>query len=134
MTVDKAVQNLTEIVELNDEEINNNNENVSAILDLEDIKSLKMVLQHLKFYKEGLEREIDANRKNVIEIIQQDKEIEKKDKIINKMAEYIRVDDIEENDDIDLCDFLSKKYNDCKHLSSACENCIKEYFEKKVEK
>lgn len=83
MTIERAIQNLKEIVELLDEEINNNNKNASAILDLEDIKSLKMVLQHLKFYKKGLEREIDANRKNVIEIIQQDKEIEKKDKIIN---------------------------------------------------
>lgn len=60
------------------------------------------------------------------------KRIEKKDKIIDKMAEYIRVDDIEGNDNIDLCDFLGKSYSDCKHLSIACEDCIKEYFESKV--
>lgn len=60
------------------------------------------------------------------------KRIEKKDKIIDKMAEYIRVDDIEENYNIDLCDFLGKSYSDCKRLSIACEECIKEYFESKV--
>lgn len=65
-------------------------------------------------------------------IQKQQEEIKKKDKIIDKMAEYIRVDDIEENDNIDLCDFLGKSYSDCKHLSIACEDCIKEYFESKV--
>lgn len=121
MTVDKAVQNLTEIVELNDEEINNNNKNASAILDLEDIKSLKMVLQHLKFYKKGLEREIDNNRKNILEIIQKDKEIEKKDKIIDEMASCIDINGL----DID-CSSL------CVHENCE-EECIKEYFEKKME-
>lgn len=62
----------------------------------------------------------------------QQAEIEKKDKIIDEMTKYIRVDDIEENDNIDLCDFLRKSYSDCKHLSSACEDCIKQYFENKA--
>ena len=56
---------------------------------IEEMKSLspseaaiEMVLKHLEFYKNGLEREIENNRNNVIEIICQDK-------IIDKMAEEI---------------------------------------------
>ena len=53
-------------------------------------KAIVMILAHLKFYKEGLVREIDKNRENVLEIIQKDKEIEKKDKIIDEMAQRIK--------------------------------------------
>ena len=84
MTIERAVQNLTEIVELSDEEINNNNENASAVLDLEDIKSLKMVLEELK----------------------------KKDKIINEMANNIlkfRADTILPTDTEGIKQYFKKK-------------------------
>lgn len=44
--------------------------------------AINMVLQHLKFYKDGLEREIESNRENVLKIID-------KDHIIDAMAEEI---------------------------------------------
>lgn len=44
--------------------------------------AIEMILRYLKFYKEGLEREITKNRENVIEIID-------KDHIIDAMAEEI---------------------------------------------
>ena len=94
-------------------------------------------------------REEQKHIKTVLNLIQQLQEEKEKykelynkalsdlaidDKVINEMAKYIRVDDIEEFDDIDLCDFLGKSYDDCRHLSSACEDCIKQYFKKKAEK
>ena len=38
------IKNLSEIIELCQEELNKNDENVTAILDLQDLKSLKNVI------------------------------------------------------------------------------------------
>lgn len=50
-----------------------------AIKEMESLSpsetAINMTLQHLKFYKDGLEREIEKNRENVFEIIEKDKEI-----------------------------------------------------------
>lgn len=43
-----AIKNLKEIVELAEEEINNNDVNVTAILDLKDLKSLQIVIDKLE--------------------------------------------------------------------------------------
>lgn len=43
-----AIKNLKEIVELAEEEINNNDVNVTAILDLKDLKSLQVVINKLE--------------------------------------------------------------------------------------
>lgn len=57
-----------------------------AIKELESLSpsesAIDMVLHHLKFYKESLEREIEKNRENVFETID-------KDHIIDAMAEEI---------------------------------------------
>lgn len=57
-----------------------------AIKELESLSpsesAINMVLKYFKFYKDGLEREIDNNRENIFEIIN-------KDKIIDMMAEEI---------------------------------------------
>ena len=57
-----------------------------AIKELESLSpsesAINMVLKYFKFYKDGLEREIENNRKNIFEIIN-------KDKIIDMMAEEI---------------------------------------------
>lgn len=50
--MDKDFENLTEIIELCEEELNNNDENVHATLDYIDLKSLRNVL---KRYKELVE-------------------------------------------------------------------------------
>lgn len=61
-------------------------------------------------------------------------ELEKKDKIIDEIANYIYIDDLEKNDNINLCDFLGKSVSNCFFdKDEKCENCIKQYFEKKVE-
>ena len=55
-------------------------------------------------------------------------ELEKKDKIIDLMAEYIARGDIEE----DIC---IEKLDECDSIAlGECENCIKQYFERKSEK
>lgn len=46
--------------------------------------------KYIDFYKKGLEREIESNRENIMEIIKQDKEIENKDKMIDLMAEELQ--------------------------------------------
>lgn len=64
----KAIQELTEIKELVEEDLKYDDYEVTATLDQIDLKSLVIVL-------------------NLIE--KQQKEIEKKDKIINEMGEHI---------------------------------------------
>ena len=49
--MEQDIKNLTEIIELSKEEIENNNENVTAILDLEDLKSLKNILDNYNLIK-----------------------------------------------------------------------------------
>lgn len=46
--LEKAIKNLKEIVELSNEEIEKNDENISAVLDLEDLKALKIVLDSIE--------------------------------------------------------------------------------------
>ena len=46
--MEEDIRNLTEIIDLCKDEIENNDENISAILDLEDLKSLKNILERNK--------------------------------------------------------------------------------------
>ena len=46
--LEKSIENLKEIVSLSEEEIKKNDKNISAVLDLEDLKSLKEVLDNIK--------------------------------------------------------------------------------------
>lgn len=49
----QAIKNLKEIIELSKEEIKNNNKNISAVLDIIDLKSLNTVLNFItKLQKE----------------------------------------------------------------------------------
>ena len=75
MQLEEAKKNLYEIIKLCEEELKNNDDNVSAILDLEDLKSLQTVLQALdnsipKQVVEELllkvEREEKANLKGLV--------------------------------------------------------------------
>jgi hypothetical protein len=49
---EEDIKNLSEIIELCEEEINNNNENVTAILDLTDLKSLRNLINRNKEIEE----------------------------------------------------------------------------------
>ena len=85
-----------------------------AIKELESLSpsesAINMVLKYFKFYKDGLEREIENNRENIFEIIN-------KDKIIDMMAEEI---------------FIKRAYSiNCKEdIQRLKEQIINEYKEK----
>lgn len=97
----------------------------------EQEKSIEILKETQDSY---LKDELDLAIEEVLNLIQQlQEENKQKDEMINEMAKYIRVDDIEEDDDIDLCDFLGKSYSDCRNLSSACKECIKQYFKNKAQ-
>lgn len=80
--------------------------------------------KYIDFYKKGLEREIESNRGNVLELIEQDNLLAKKDKIIDEMATYIGEIDVSE----DLCN------DEICYEGDNCNKCIKDYFTNKVEK
>ena len=61
----------------------------------------------------------------VNKIEKQQAELEKKDKVIDEMVEYIVPLDVDE----DIC----KNREDCEDERTLCSECIKEYFYKKVE-
>lgn len=70
--MEEDIKNIEEIIELCEEEINNNDENVSAILDLTDLKSLRNLIKEYKNLKE-----IEENhRKENGELREQVKELE----------------------------------------------------------
>lgn len=54
--------------------------------------------------------------------------LEKKDKIIDEMATYIATLDIEE----DICEKTKNEHCDKMNFGE-CEDCIKQYYERKVE-
>lgn len=93
-------------------------------------KAIVTVLAHLKFYKEGLEREINKNRENVLEIIQKDRAIEEKDKIIDLMANHIYK---REDNTVNIGKFYCL-LQDCDNINREvdCDYCIREYFEKQA--
>ena len=64
----------------------------------------------------------------VVNLLQtQQAEIEKKDKIIDEMATYIATLDIEE----DICEKTKNEHCDKMNFGE-CEDCIKQYFERKA--
>ena len=69
---------------------------------------------------------LEQSHKDVLELT---KEIEQKDKQIDLMAEYISKRDVEE----DIC--MKNRINAdlCNEDYTNCKNCIKQYFERKVE-
>ena len=46
--MEEDIKNLQEIISLSEEEIKNNDENITAILDLEDLKALQNLLTRYK--------------------------------------------------------------------------------------
>ena len=107
------------------------------------IEKLKKYIENDDFY--NIYKEIKEDKRqgkiggtyidfcNAIETVlsmlkEKDKEIEKKDKIIDLMADYIATLDIEE----DIC--ANVENDNCDKMNfGECEDCIKQYFERKVE-
>lgn len=137
---EEAIKNLLEILKLSKNEIKNGNINITAILDYEDLKSLQIALNMLKEKDAEVEeykKMIAAGIINTVkdELMQErNKEIEKKDKIIDLMADYMLsgLDDTAFNN---IC-----KQGHCVHelkdnrltKCRKCKDCIKQYFERKV--
>ena len=104
----------------------------------------------IDFYKKGLEREIESNRENILEIIKQDREIkklEKQSKNLDKQAQQYFEKTIYLNKQIDLMaeEIANSIINTCPladyDFDLDCENrcndntkeCWKIYFERKAE-
>lgn len=68
--MEEDIKNIEEIINLSKEEIENNNENVSAILDLEDLKSLHNLLTRYKQLEE-------ENKNKTQKIIEYEKTLKK---------------------------------------------------------
>lgn len=75
-------------------------------------------------------RELQEDIDTVLNMIKEkDAEIEKKDKMIDLMAEYISDLDIDE----DICKKQSDNNCDDINREVECKECIKQYFERKAE-
>lgn len=97
------IKNLEEIINLCKEEINNNDKNITATLDLEDLKSLENLLTRYKQLeeenKELLEVKISASAHNrIMELEEENKQLEAiKDEAIRRYNfESIPVSKVEE--------------------------------------
>ncbi len=104
----------------------NRNNTLIGFKDLERSAIAETVLNMLK------EKDKEAQQYFKTTIIQAEKfdeELEKKDKIIDLMADYIATLDIEE----DIC--ANVKNENCDKMNfGECENCIKQYFKRKSDK
>ena len=79
-------KNLKEIIELCEEELNNDDKNVAATLDLTDLKELRNVINKIK----ELEKHISFYEKNgsyKARIIELQEQLAKKDNIIEELKE-----------------------------------------------
>ena len=149
----KAIDNLSEIVKLSKEELQKENENITAILDYKDLKSLDTVLSLIKQQQRKIENittnyedliadvsgiakelglEEDATIDEIyiaisilkskrINVIEQLECIQKKDKQIDLMAEYI--------DEIDVSEDICEEKTMC---DENCKDCVKQYFADKA--
>ena len=65
--MEEDIKNLEEIINLCKEEINNNDKNATAILDLEDLKSLENLLTRYKqLEEENVELRIENSAMNTV--------------------------------------------------------------------
>ena len=107
----------TEIVN----EIDKDNNAIKTVLNL-----ITKLQKENEYWKNGFERELEDNRKNICELLKQDLILREKDKQIDLMADYISKIDIEE----DIC--MKNKTNPdwCNEDYTNCKDCIKSHFEK----
>ena len=144
----KAIENLSEINNLLKEELQN--ENITAILDYADLKSLDTVLSLIKKQQEEidklkvnlakscadrtLDRETLKNQENEnLEALHRayNEELQKKDKQIDLMAKFIENNMSEKKIINEIC--IKSKCNNEECHEDDLKDCIKQYFERKVE-
>lgn len=149
MNIEEAIKICEKIIQQNNEIVKRARRNKDTnVIQLtvncsNESIAIQMVLQHLKFYKEGLEREIDSNRRNVLEIIQKDEELEKKEYLYKKaLNDLVQVEkNIEKHKKIkEKLEELKKEYkqaideNSIKAFILKCqievlEELLEKYFE-----
>ena len=93
-------------------------------------EAIETVLSMLKEKDKEIEKDRELKHRLCKEVNQMFAEVEKQDKIIDLMAEYIATLDIDE----DIC--MNNKINSewCNEDYTNCKECIKQYFERKCEK
>lgn len=96
-------KNLKEIIELCKEELENNDENTHATLDLVDLKELK-------------------------NLINKNKELEK---MVELMADRLSYDAFYMDEASEYCE-VKKKECDCYQNKLGCKECLLDYFRKKA--
>ena len=115
----EAIENLSEINNLSKEELQN--ENITAILDYEDLKSLDTVLSLIKENQKQTDKYKTLYERALSDLVKADKQID-------LMAKYW-------NAGLSMCDNCDKIVE--KYKKDNCQNCIKRYFaglaERKVE-
>ena len=96
----------------------------------EQEEAIKYLKESVLIYKNTIPKISDAIDTALSLIKEQQEEIEKKDKQIDLMAEYISKRDVEE----DIC--MKNKTNPdwCNEDYTNCQDCIKQYFAGLVEK
>lgn len=129
--MEEDIRNLKEIIELCEEEINNNDENVTAILDLEDLKSLRNLIkankdleeenktlnernQYLVKYRAKLEKKLYESNENYIPVSLVEEKIEE----LNKQLE----EDLQDERKVNSNRFI---------IICQCKNCLQELLEKR---
>ncbi|MGN1269369.1 MAG: hypothetical protein ACI4UU_00645 [Clostridia bacterium] len=116
--MEEDIKNLSEIIELCEEEINNNDENVSAVLDLTDLLSLRRLIKTYKDLKE-----IEKNHKK------ENGELRERVKHLEEENERLK-------GKIDVCNWQEKSCRDIideKYIPvSLVKEKITEYKERKM--
>lgn len=84
--MNENIKDIIEILELAKEEIENNDENITVTLDLQDLKSLKNLYD---LYNKELEKNTERINELINKVTLKQCELEKKDKIIDLMADNI---------------------------------------------
>ena len=133
----EAIDNLSEIVKLSKEELQKENENITAILDYKDLKSLDTILSLIKEkdkiineqLKENvkLQKELNEENKRCMILANNDKF---KEQVIDLIAEKLaKAYHYKMNE----CSLKKKEQNniDCNKYKD-CTSCIKQYFADKV--
>ena len=96
MTEKEAIKNLKEIIDLSKEEIENNDENTTAILDMTDLKSLAIVLKALEQKDKEISSLNQVHNYDVKMIDEVKGEAVRLYKIIDEMASFIEVFELDE--------------------------------------
>lgn len=103
-------------------------EKQSKIIEEKDKRINQLNIENQKHFDNMMEAIQESNLlKEQNEYIETEygRTIEQKDKVIEEMAQYINNNCLDLTEDIGICSHMADKL---------CDNCIKEYFRKKVEK